>query len=102
VASVNWVFIGASNELGAFESGFAARIFGTAPSVVAGGFLTLAIVGATAWLVPALRTLNLETAEPDDEGQTPLGALEPLPGTVDVMTVAPPTGSAGGGLTLRG
>ena len=42
VASVNWVFIGASNELGAFESGVAARVFGTVPSVVGGGILTLA------------------------------------------------------------
>jgi MFS family permease len=79
VASVNWVFIGASNELGAFESGFAARIFGTAPSVVAGGLLTLAIVGATAWLVPPLRTLDLETAEPDDDGPAP---MEPIPGAL--------------------
>ena len=45
VASVNWVFIGASNELGAFESGVAAKLFGTVPSVVAGGLLTLAVVG---------------------------------------------------------
>ena len=36
VSSVNWVFIGASNELGAFESGVAARLFGTVPSVVGG------------------------------------------------------------------
>ena len=40
VASVNWVFIGASNELGAFESGVTAKLFGTVPSVVAGGLLT--------------------------------------------------------------
>jgi MFS family permease len=68
VASVNWVFIGASNELGAFESGIAARVFGTIPSVIGGGFLTLAVVGLTAWLVPALRTLHLETAGPIEDG----------------------------------
>jgi MFS family permease len=68
VASVNWVFIGASNELGAFESGVAARLFGTVPSVVGGGILTLAVVGATAWLVPSLRTLDLDRATPDDDG----------------------------------
>ena len=72
VASVNWVFIGASNELGAFESGFAARIFGTVPSVVGGGILTLAVVGATALLVPSLRSLDLETAEPGDDGLGPI------------------------------
>lgn len=67
VASVNWVFIGASNELGAFESGVAARLFGTVPSVIGGGVLTLAVVGVTALLVPALRTLDLDTAAPTED-----------------------------------
>ncbi len=75
VASVNWVFIGASNELGAFESGVAARVFGTVPAVIGGGILTLAVVAAVAWLVPALRTLDFETARPTDDG-TP-GVPEP-------------------------
>jgi MFS family permease len=66
VASVNWIFIGASNELGAFESGFAARLFGTVPTVVAGGILTLGVVGAVALLVPSLRSLDLDTAEPTE------------------------------------
>ncbi len=78
VASVNWVFIGASNELGAFESGFAAKLFGTVPSVVGGGILTLVVVGATAMLVPSLRQLDLDTAEPGDDG---LGPIEP-PGLI--------------------
>lgn len=68
VASVNWVFIGASNELGAFESGVAARVFGTVPSVVGGGILTLLVVGATAWLIPALRSLDIDRAVPGDDG----------------------------------
>ena len=67
VASVNWVFIGASNELGAFESGVAASIFGTVPTVVGGGLITLAVVGAVALLVPTLRTLDLDVAEPTDD-----------------------------------
>ena len=71
VASVNWVFIGASNELGAFESGVAARLFGTVPSVVGGGILTLAVVAVTAWLVPTLRTLDIERATPGDDGMGP-------------------------------
>ena len=66
VASVNWVFIGASNEVGAFESGFAARLFGTVPTVVGGGILTLGVVGAVALLVPSLRHLDLDTAEPTE------------------------------------
>lgn len=67
VASVNWVFIGASNELGAFESGFSARLFGTVPTVVAGGILTLGVVGAVAVLVPTLRSLDLENAGPTED-----------------------------------
>jgi MFS family permease len=73
VASVNWVFIGASNELGAFESGIAASLFGTVPSVVAGGFLTLGIVGAVALAVPALRRLDIGRATPIED-VPPLGA----------------------------
>jgi MFS family permease len=67
VASVNWVFIGASNELGAFESGVAASIFGTVPAVLGGGLITLGVVGAVALLVPTLRTLDLAVAEPTDD-----------------------------------
>lgn len=74
VASVNWVFIGASNELGAFESGIAARLFGTVPSVVGGGILTLVVVGVTAWLVPSLRSLDLATAAPTDDGSARPGS----------------------------
>lgn len=58
VSAVNSVFIGSSNELGAFESGVAARVFGTVPAVVAGGVAALAVVGLTARLVPALRRLE--------------------------------------------
>jgi MFS family permease len=67
VASVNWVFIGASNELGAFESGVAARLIGTVPSVVVGGLVTLGVVGVVAALVPGLRTLDLDRARPPEE-----------------------------------
>ena len=62
VAAVNWVFIGASNELGAFESGVAARLFGAVPAVVGGGVLTLAIVGVVAIMVPSLRRFDLDRA----------------------------------------
>ncbi len=58
VSAVNSVFIGSSNELGAFESGVAARLVGTVPAVVAGGVAALAVVGLTAKLVPALRKLQ--------------------------------------------
>jgi MFS family permease len=58
VAAVNGFFIGSSNELGAFESGLAARLLGLVPSVVAGGVMTLVTVGFTAWRAPDLRRLD--------------------------------------------
>ena len=58
VSSVNQIFIGSSNEIGAFESGVAARLLGTVPSVVFGGLVTLLVVGATALKVPELRRLG--------------------------------------------
>src|SRR3954454_15977637 len=69
VSSVNYVFIGASNELGAFESGFLARLLGTVPSVVAGALMTLAVVGLVAVGVPDLRRMNLEAAAPTDAAE---------------------------------
>lgn len=58
VMAVNSVFIGSSNELGAVESGVAARLLGTVPSVVAGGLASLAVVAFIAARVPALRQLR--------------------------------------------
>ena len=60
VASINGIFIGSSNELGAFESGVAARLTGLIPSVIFGGAMTLLVVAATAYLSPRLRKLNLQ------------------------------------------
>ncbi len=58
VMSVNGIFIGSSNEIGAFESGLTAKWFGTIPSVVLGGVLTLTVVAVTAWRNPLLRRLG--------------------------------------------
>jgi MFS family permease len=58
VMAVNSMFIGASNELGEFESGVTASWFGTVHSVVIGGVLTLAVAGSWAWLFPGLRRLR--------------------------------------------
>ena len=58
VSAVNSVFIGSSNELGAFESGVAARILGIVPAVVTGGIAALLVVALTARLVPPLRKLQ--------------------------------------------
>jgi len=58
VSAVNMVFIGASNEVGQFESGITAEWFGTVPAVVFGGIGTLLVVVAWAWLFPALRRVD--------------------------------------------
>ena len=59
VASVNSIFVGSSNELGAFESGVAAKLLGTVTAVVFGGCMTLLTVGATALISPTFRRLDL-------------------------------------------
>lgn len=58
VSSVNAIFIGSSNELGAFESGVAARLLGTVTSVVLGGVASLSVVGIVASKIPSLRRLG--------------------------------------------
>lgn len=58
VSAVNAVFIGASNELGEFESGVTARWFGLVPSVVIGGVATLAVAGIWSRLFPSLRSMD--------------------------------------------
>ncbi|HQN64701.1 MAG TPA: MFS transporter [Methylophilus sp.] len=59
VSAINGIFIGSSNELGAFESGVAARLLGLVPSVVFGAVMTLVVVGVTAKFSPKLRNLEL-------------------------------------------
>jgi len=58
VAAVNAVFIGSSNEVGAFESGVAARLIGAIPAVVLGGLVPIVVVALVAWRVPDLRRLE--------------------------------------------
>jgi uncharacterized membrane protein len=55
VSAVNSVFIGASNEVGQFESGLTAHWFGAVPAVVIGGLGTIAVVLLWAWIFPDLR-----------------------------------------------
>jgi predicted MFS family arabinose efflux permease len=61
VASVNSIFIGSSNELGAFESGVTAKLMGLVPSVVFGGIMTLAVVFTTIKVNKPLRKLSLKS-----------------------------------------
>src|SRR5581483_7748308 len=58
VSAVNMVFIGASNEVGQFESGITAQWFGTVPAVVLGGLGTMLIVLLWSWWFPSLRQLD--------------------------------------------
>ncbi len=58
VSAVNSIFIGSSNEIGAFESGVAAKMLGVVQSVVFGGCMTIAVVSVTAWKAIKLRRLN--------------------------------------------
>ncbi len=60
VASVNSMFVGSSNELGAFESGLTAKWMGTVPAVIFGGGMTLLTVGLTAIFAPGFRKLDLQ------------------------------------------
>ncbi len=59
IAAVKSVFVGSSNELGAFESGMAASLLGVSAAIWSGGLITLGIVGLTAVLAPKLRRLDL-------------------------------------------
>lgn len=58
VMSVNSMFVNSSNELGQFESGVAAKIMGTVPSVIFGGSMTLLIVILTWFKSPTLRKME--------------------------------------------
>ena len=55
VNAVDMLFIGASNQLGEFESGLTAHWFGTVPAVILGGVGTLVVIATWAWLFPELR-----------------------------------------------
>jgi len=74
---VEQVFIGASNELGAFESGVAAAALGTGPAIVLGGAATIAVVGVWSLCFPALRDIDrfedVMTREASLPGHGPVG-----------------------------
>ena len=72
VSAVNMVFIGASNEVGQFESGITAQWFGAVPAVILGGAGTIAIVLAWVWLFPVLR--RVDSLVPEKLPETHLAA----------------------------
>tara|TARA_Y100001978_G_C23683857_1_gene430621 strand:- start:609 stop:1865 length:1257 start_codon:yes stop_codon:yes gene_type:complete len=59
VASVNSIFVGSSNEIGAFESGLTAKLMGTVPAVVFGGVMTILSVTFTNFKFPKFKNLDL-------------------------------------------
>jgi hypothetical protein len=75
VSAVNSVFIGASNELGGFESGVTAQWWGAVGSVVIGGIGTLLVVMGISLVWPQLRSLGpLQSIKPSEENDEPQSA----------------------------
>jgi MFS family permease len=71
VSSVNNLFIGTSNELGGFESGFVAHLFGPVFSVVSGGIATLFVVAAVAWKWPEIPRFGRLVQPAEEEAGPP-------------------------------
>lgn len=78
VSAVNWLFIGASNELGEFESGLTAYWWGAVRAVVIGGLGSLVVTGVSAALFPALRRADKLTVESLRSAETELAEAEPV------------------------
>jgi MFS family permease len=78
VSAVNWIFIGASNEFGEFESGLTAHWWGAVRAVVVGGIGTIVVMGAAAALFPALRRADALTAESLMNAELELSVAEPV------------------------
>ncbi|HET9898030.1 MAG TPA: MFS transporter [Streptosporangiaceae bacterium] len=73
VSAVEMVFVSASNQLGAFESGVAASLAGTVPAVVGGGLITIGIALAWSRLFPALARIDrLQEVRPAEPTRTPV------------------------------
>ena len=78
VSAVNWLFIGASNEFGEFESGLTAHWWGAVTAVVVGGIGSVAVTMLSAFAFPALRNANQLKAESLREADTELAEAEPI------------------------
>lgn len=63
VSAVNNIFVGSSNEIGAFESGAMAKLMGLVPSIIFGGGMTVVVVGIINKLNPDLKKLDLSKLE---------------------------------------
>jgi MFS family permease len=83
VAAINMMFIGASNELGEFESGMAAALLGVVPAVVLGGLGSCAVVAVWALLFPELRRADRLSLSRRAHSETESGSHPPLALTID-------------------
>lgn len=63
IAAVNSIFVASSNELGEFESGVAAKLFGVVPAAIFGGVICITTIGVISLFSPKLRKLDLEKLE---------------------------------------
>lgn len=89
IASVSMLFIGSSNELGAFESGVAAALVGTRLSVGLGGVVTLVIVGLASVFAPKLRQLSLDPKKTLERDELADAALDQAAEQGDLGFVEP-------------
>jgi MFS family permease len=78
VSAVNWLFIGASNEFGEFESGLTAQWWGAVRAVVIGGIGSMMVTASAAGLFPQLRRANELTAEALMGADLQLSVAEPV------------------------
>ena len=78
VSAVNWLFIGASNEFGEFESGLTAHWWGAVRAVVVGGIGSMLVTGTAAAIFPKLRNADSLTAESLMEADLEQTIAEPV------------------------
>jgi hypothetical protein len=78
VSAVNWLFIGASNEFGEFESGVTAQWWGAVRAVVIGGLASMVVTCSAAALFPQLRKADRLTAESLLGAEKELSIAEPV------------------------
>ncbi|MDQ2834209.1 MAG: MFS transporter [Acidobacteriota bacterium] len=78
VSAVNWLFIGASNEFGEFESGLTAHWWGAVRAVVLGGVASMAVTASASGLFPQLRRADRLTSESLMESNRELSVAEPV------------------------
>ena len=78
VSSINWLFLGASNELGEYESGLTAHWWGAVRAVVIGGVASMAVTGGWSVFFPALRHADRLSAEDLIELERQFSSMEPV------------------------